>query len=90
MGLWVWVLYPQTHAHKPTGSDFLPINKPIDGGIDPYPCKNPLGFGFQVPNGRVPSLPCRANVIVVSGLNNHLMTPSQLYIYSGHNIDTDC
>ena len=40
MGLWVWVLYTQTHAHKPAGSTFCPINKPPGSEVDPYPYPN--------------------------------------------------
>jgi hypothetical protein len=39
MGLRVWVVEEQTHAHVPTGFPFEPINKPMSREIDPnlYP-----------------------------------------------------
>jgi hypothetical protein len=40
MGLRVWILHSQTHAHKLIGSSFLPINKPVGREINPSPCPN--------------------------------------------------
>jgi hypothetical protein len=39
MGLRVWVVEEQTHAHVPVGFPFEPINKPMGREIDlnPYP-----------------------------------------------------
>jgi hypothetical protein len=39
MGLRVWVVEEQTHAHIPVGFPFEPINKPMGRKIDPnlYP-----------------------------------------------------
>jgi len=53
MGLRVWVLYAQTHAHKPIGFDFLPIDKPLGREIDLYSCPNGVktrrvsGLGYR-------------------------------------------
>jgi hypothetical protein len=40
MGLRVWVVEEQTHAHIPVGFLFEPINKPIGREIDPNPYPN--------------------------------------------------
>ena len=34
MGLRVWVLHTQTHAHKSAGSSFCPINKPMGSEVN--------------------------------------------------------
>ena len=40
MGLRVWVVEEQTHAHVPVGFPFEPINKPMGREIDPNPYPN--------------------------------------------------
>jgi hypothetical protein len=49
MGLRVWVVEEQTHAHVPVEFPFEPIKKPMGREIDPNPypnrSKNPPGFG---------------------------------------------
>jgi hypothetical protein len=40
MGLRVWVVEEQTHAHVPVGFSFEPINKPMGREIDPNPYPN--------------------------------------------------
>jgi hypothetical protein len=40
MGLRVWVVEEQTHAHVPVGFLFEPINKPMGREIDPNPYPN--------------------------------------------------
>jgi hypothetical protein len=40
MGLRVWVVEEQIHAHVPVGFPFEPINKPMGREIDPNPYPN--------------------------------------------------
>jgi hypothetical protein len=40
MGLRVWVVEEQIHAHVPVGFPFEPINKPMSREIDPNPYPN--------------------------------------------------
>jgi hypothetical protein len=48
MGLWIWIVEEQIHAHVPVGFPFKPINKLMGTKIDsnPYPnrVKPPTGF----------------------------------------------
>jgi hypothetical protein len=56
MGLRVWVVEEQTHAHVPVGFSFEPINKPMGKKIDlnSYPNRAKihqiLGSGYPLPS----------------------------------------
>jgi len=56
MGLRVWVLHTQIHAHKPAGSSFSSINKPTGSKVHPYPYLNRaktyriLGLRYPLPS----------------------------------------